>query len=61
MGSNLHLHVASLRIQDEIRYASNARLATQAKRAARTDAVATVAPRSRWASLRPTYLIGRSS
>jgi hypothetical protein len=31
MDSSLHMHVASLKIQDEIRRASTARLANQAK------------------------------
>jgi hypothetical protein len=33
MDSNLHMHVASLQIQDQIRAASTARLAKQAKQA----------------------------
>ena len=38
MDSNLHMHVASLQIQDRIRAASTARLATQAKQATRAAA-----------------------
>ena len=35
MDSNLHMHVASLQVQDRIRAASAARLAREAKRASR--------------------------
>jgi hypothetical protein len=38
MDSNLHMHVASLQIQDQIRAASAARLANEAKRASRVAA-----------------------
>ena len=38
MYSNLHMHVASLQVQDQIRAASAARLAGEAKRAARAAA-----------------------
>jgi hypothetical protein len=49
MDSSLHMHVASLKIQDEIRRASIARLAKQA-----SQPVATVAgaPRGHWVTLR---------
>jgi hypothetical protein len=59
MGSNLHMHVASLKVQDEINRASAERRAKQAEQATRAGAVTTVAPRRRWARLRPTYVIGR--
>ena len=55
MDSNLHMHVASLRIQDDIVRASAERRAKQA------DTVATIAPRRRWARFQPSYLIRRSS
>jgi hypothetical protein len=45
MDSNLHMHIASLKIQDEIRRASTARLAAQAKQAPRPVATTTAAPR----------------
>jgi hypothetical protein len=49
MNSSLHTHVASLKIEDDIRYAAQARLAKQASR----HAVATAgAPRGRWVALR---------
>jgi hypothetical protein len=38
MDSSLHMHVASLKIQDEIRRASTTRLAKQAQREARPAA-----------------------
>jgi hypothetical protein len=38
MDSNLHMHIASLQIQDQIRAASAARLATEAKQARRAAA-----------------------
>ena len=38
MDSNLHMHVASLQIQDRVRTASTARLAAQAKQATRAAA-----------------------
>jgi hypothetical protein len=59
MDSSLHMHVASLKIQDEISRASAERRARQAKQEARAGAVATFAPRGRWARLQPTYLIRR--
>ena len=49
MDSSLHMHVASLKIQDEIRRASTARLA---KQAARPVATAAAAPRGHWFTLR---------
>jgi hypothetical protein len=59
MDSNLHMHVASLQIQDEIIRASVERRAAAAKRAGQANVVAPVAPRSRWARLQPAYLIRR--
>jgi len=38
MDASLHMHVASLRIQDEVRQASSARLAEQARQASRAAA-----------------------
>jgi hypothetical protein len=58
MDSNLHMHVASLRIQDEMVRTSAERRAKQAKQ---TDTVATIAPRRRWARFQPSYLIRRPS
>ena len=52
MDSSLHMHVASLKIQDEIRRASTARLAKQAKQAPRPVATAAGAPRGHWFTLR---------
>ena len=37
MDSSLHMHVASLRIQDQVRQGSSARLAEQARQASRAD------------------------
>jgi hypothetical protein len=55
MDSSLHMHVASLKIQDEIRRASTARLATQAEQASRADAKTTGAPRGHWVALRRVF------
>ena len=52
MGSSLHMHAASLKIQDEIRRASTARLAKQAKQGSRPVATATGEPRGHWVTLR---------
>ena len=52
MDSSLHMHVASLKIQDEIRRASTARLAKQAKLTSRPVATAAGAPRGHWVTLR---------
>jgi sugar/nucleoside kinase (ribokinase family) len=52
MDSSLHMHVASLKIQDEIRRASTARLAKQAKQASQPVAMVAGAPRARWVTLR---------
>ena len=49
MDSSLHIHVASLKIQDEIRRASTTRLAKQASRPVTTAAGA---PRGHWVTLR---------
>ena len=38
MDSSLHMHVASLRVQDEVRRGSRARLAAQARQASRAAA-----------------------
>ena len=47
MDSTLHMHVASLKLQDEIRRASTTRLAKQAKLASRVAG----APRGHWVTL----------
>ena len=52
MDSSLHMHVASLKIQEEIRRASSARLAKQAKQASRADAKSTGALQGHWVALR---------
>jgi hypothetical protein len=52
MDSSLHMHVASLKIQDEIHRASTARLAKQAKQASRPVVRAAGGPRGRWVTLR---------
>ncbi len=52
MDSSLHMHVASLNIRDEIRRASTARLAKQAKQGSRPVAAAAGAPRGHWVTLR---------
>ena len=52
MSSSLHMHVASLQIEDDIRYAAQARLAKQAKQASRLVATTAGAPRGRWVALR---------
>ena len=49
MDSSLHMHVASLRIQDQLRQASSTRLAEQAKQASRADA--TGGRHGRWIAL----------
>ena len=49
MDSSLHMQVASLRIQDDIRRASSARLAQQARQASR--AAATGERQGRWVAL----------
>ena len=49
MDSSLHMHVASLKIQDEIRRASTARLA---KQASQPVAKAAGGPRAHWVTLR---------
>ena len=54
MDSSLHMHVASLKIQDQIRHASTARLANQAKLVSRPVATAAAAPRG-WATLRRVF------
>jgi hypothetical protein len=52
MDSSLHMHVASLKIQDDIRRASTARLAKQAKQASQPVTTVAGAPRGRWVTLR---------
>ena len=52
MNSSLHSQVASLQIEDNIRYAAQARLAKQAKQASRPVATTAGAPRGRWVALR---------
>jgi hypothetical protein len=52
MYSGLHMHVVSLQIEDQIRRASTARLAQQAKQASRSTATASSAPRRHWVALR---------
>jgi hypothetical protein len=52
MDSSLHMHVASLKIQDEIGRASAERRAKHAQQEARDAAVVTVAPRGHWVGLR---------
>ena len=52
MGPSLHMQVASLKIQDDIRRASTARLAKQAEEASRPIATATGAHRGHWFTLR---------
>ena len=51
MDSSLRMHVASLKIQDEIRRASAARLAKQAKQGSRPVATAAGEPRGLWVAL----------
>jgi hypothetical protein len=52
MYSGLHMHVASIQLQDDIRYAAQARLAKQAKQASGPVATTAGAPRGRWVALR---------
>jgi hypothetical protein len=58
MESSLHMHVASLKIQDEICRASTARLAKQAKLASRPRATVAGAPRG--TGSRPRRVFPRS-
>ena len=55
MDSSLHMHVASLKVQDDIRRASDARLVKQAERESRAAAKATGSPSGRWVSLRRAF------
>ena len=55
MDSSLHIHVASLKFQDQIRRASTARLAKQTKLASRPVATAPAAPRGHWVTLRRVF------
>lgn len=52
MNSDLHMHLAGIMIQDEIRRGASARLANEAKKAARAEAKATREPRRHWVVLR---------
>jgi hypothetical protein len=52
MDSSLHMHVASLKIQDGIRRASTARLAKQAEQAPRAVATSTGARHGHWVERR---------
>jgi hypothetical protein len=51
MDSSLRMHVVSLQIQDDIRRASAARLAKQAKQGSRPVSTAAGAPRGYWVAL----------
>ena len=55
MDSSLHMHIASLKIQDEIRRGDAARLVKQAERASRADAKTTAVPRGHWVALRRAF------
>ena len=55
MDSSLHMHVASLKIQDEIRRGDSARLVKQAERASRADVKASVQRRGQWVALRSLF------
>ena len=55
MDSSLHMHVASLKIQDDIRRGDNARLAKQAEQASRADAKASGQPHAHWIALRRLF------
>ena len=52
MNSDLHMHLAGLMIQDDIRRGATARLAKEAEKAARADAKAAREPRRHWVALR---------
>ena len=52
MDSSLRMHVAALKIQDEIRRASTTRLAKQAQQGSRPVATAAGEPRGHWVTLR---------
>jgi hypothetical protein len=55
MDSSLHMHVASLKIQDEIRRGATARLAKQAEQASKADAKATGDVSGHWVALRRVF------
>ena len=55
MDSSLHMHLASLKVQDDIRRASTTRLAKQAKLASRPAATVAGAPRGHWVTLRRVF------
>ena len=55
MDSSLHMHVASLKVQDDIRRGDHARLVKQAQQASRADAKATAAPRRHRVALRRVF------
>ena len=52
MSSDLHMHLAGVMIQDEIRRGTAARLAKQAEKAARAEAKAAREPRRHWVAVR---------
>ena len=55
MDSSLHMHVASLKVQDQIHHASAARLAKQTKLASRPVATVAAAPRGLRVTLRRVF------
>ncbi len=55
MDTSLYMHVASLKVQDDIRRGDHARLVKQAQQASRADAKATAAPRRHWVALRALF------
>jgi len=55
MDSSLYMHVASLKVQDDIRRADHARLVKQAQQASRADAKTTVQPRGHRDALRRLF------
>ena len=55
MDSILHMHVASLKIQDEIRRGDSARLVKQAEQASRAVAQASAQPSGHWVTLRRLF------
>ena len=55
MDSSLYMHIASLKVQDDIRRGDHARLVKQAEQASRADAKATVVPREHWVALRRLF------
>ena len=55
MDSSLYMHVASLKVQDDIRRGDHARLVKQAQQASRAEAKPTAAPRGHWVTLRRLF------